>query len=96
MSTWPAALALSVAGSAGGLLVASTLLLLHQDGVWSALDGFLARLDDDSFQETLPLLRRAFSGFGASERRAMGEKVKHLGASTGRRRAASGRRDDGH
>ena len=31
MSTWPAALALSVAGSAGGLLVASTLLLLHQD-----------------------------------------------------------------
>jgi zinc and cadmium transporter len=31
VSIWPVALALSVAGSAGGLLVGSTLLLLHQD-----------------------------------------------------------------
>jgi hypothetical protein len=32
----------------------------------------------------LPLLRRAFSGFQPAERRAMGEKVKHLGAGVAR------------
>jgi hypothetical protein len=31
----------------------------------------------------LPLLRRAFSGFQAPERRKMGEKVRHLGMDRG-------------
>jgi hypothetical protein len=62
-----------------GLLRGSGLLLLHHDALWEALDGWLAELPPDTFHETLPLLRRAFSEFHAPERRKMGEKVKHLG-----------------
>lgn len=61
-----------------GLLRGSGLGLLHQDGLWLALDGWLQRLDAETFTATLPLVRRAFSGFQPPERRAMGEKVKRL------------------
>lgn len=61
-----------------GVLRGSGLLLLHQDGLWTALDAWLADLAPDAFVALLPLLRRAFSGFHAPERRAMGEKVKRL------------------
>ncbi|MGZ3600949.1 MAG: DUF5682 family protein, partial [Ktedonobacterales bacterium] len=64
-----------------GVLRGSGLLLLHQDGLWSALDAWLSDLAPDAFVALLPLLRRAFSGFQAPERRAMGEKVKRLRAS---------------
>jgi hypothetical protein len=63
-----------------GLLRGSGLTLLHQDGVWAALDAWLIELPVDVFTQTLPLLRRAFSGFSAPERRQMGEKVKRLRA----------------
>ena len=58
-----------------GLLRGSGLMLLHQDGLWVALDRWLIELPSDVFIELLPLLRRAFSDFEPSERRAMGEKV---------------------
>ena len=58
-----------------GLLRGSGLMLLHQDGLWVALDRWLRKLPSDVFIELLPLLRRAFSDFEPSERRAMGEKV---------------------
>ncbi len=61
-----------------GVLRGSGLLLLHQDGLWRALDGWMQELPAETFTEMLPLLRRAFSGFQAPERRRMGEKVKHL------------------
>ncbi|HPU32841.1 MAG TPA: DUF5682 family protein [Phycisphaerae bacterium] len=61
-----------------GLLRGSGLTLLHQDGVWAALDAWLVELPKDIFTQTLPLLRRAFSGFSGPERRQMGEKVKRL------------------
>ena len=56
----------------------SGLLLLQQDGLWAALDGWLCDLAPDTFVELLPLLRRAFANFQPPERRAMGEKVKRL------------------
>ena len=43
-----------------------------------ALDGWLADLSPETFTGMLPLVRRAFAGFQAPERRSMGEKVKHL------------------
>jgi hypothetical protein len=49
--------------------------------VWIALDRYVARLSADDFQEMLPLLRRAFSGFSGPERRMMAERVKDLGPS---------------
>jgi len=61
-----------------GVLRGSGLQLLHQDGLWIALDSWLSDLADDVFVALLPLLRRAFSGFHAPERQKMGEKVKHL------------------
>src|SRR5216683_601719 len=61
-----------------GVLRGSGLLLLHQDGLWLALDKWLSELVPDDFTALLPLLRRAFSSFQAPERRKMGEKVKRL------------------
>ncbi len=62
-----------------GLLKGSGLTLLHQDELWKALDGWLIEFTAEQFQEVLPLLRRAFSGFAPAERRQMGGKVKSLG-----------------
>lgn len=61
-----------------GLLRGSAVLVLHQDGLWRALDTWLAQLDADTFRELLPLLRRAFAQFEKPARRTMGEKVKTL------------------
>lgn len=61
-----------------GVVRGSGLVLLQQDGLWSALDGWLADLTPEVFVETLPLLRRAFANFQPPERRAMGEKVRRL------------------
>jgi hypothetical protein len=61
-----------------GVLRGSGLQLLHQDGLWLALDSWLSELAEDVFVALLPLIRRAFSGFHAPERQKMGEKVKHL------------------
>lgn len=61
-----------------GVLRGSGLQLLHQDGLWLALDNWLSELPEDVFVTLLPLLRRAFSSFQSPERQKMGEKVKHL------------------
>jgi len=61
-----------------GVLRGSGLLVLHQDGLWCALDRWMSELDTEGFDTLLPILRRAFSGFQTPERRKMGEKVKHL------------------
>jgi hypothetical protein len=61
-----------------GLLRGSGLLLIHQDGVWEALDAWLVDLNEATFVEMLPLIRRAFSDFQPAERRVMGEKVRRL------------------
>jgi len=71
-----------------GLLRGSALLLLHHDGVWSALDHWLASLSDEAFVEMLPLVRRAFADFSGAERRQMGDKVKALRGAAGAGAAA--------
>ena len=62
-----------------GVLRGSGMLLLHQDAIWLALNRWLCDLDAEGFVAVLPLLRRAFSGFQAPERRSMGEKARALG-----------------
>jgi hypothetical protein len=74
----PAQPSADAAAWAEGLLRGSAQLLLHRDGVWSALDAWLASLSAEAFVELLPLVRRAFGGFDASERRAMGDRAKRL------------------
>lgn len=80
-----ARLALSPAAPAGqaaawveGAVSGSAMLLLHEEGLWLALDRWLVDLSQVTFVAILPLLRRAFSAFQPPERRAMGEKVRLL------------------
>jgi hypothetical protein len=68
---------------AAGLLRGSGMVLLHQDELWRVFDQWLRELPDQTFQEMLPLIRRAFADFTGPERRQMGEKVKHLRAEAG-------------
>ncbi|MGE0432061.1 MAG: DUF5682 family protein [Planctomycetota bacterium] len=61
-----------------GLLRGSGLVMLHKDGLWSALDAWVRAMSDESFETMVPLLRRAFSGFSAPERAKMGAKARHI------------------
>ncbi|HST87199.1 MAG TPA: DUF5682 family protein [Ktedonobacterales bacterium] len=79
----PAVPAPQAAAWVEGVLRGGGLELLQQDGLWLALDAWLADLAPDTFVALLPLLRRAFSGFHPPERRAMGEKVKRLRSAAG-------------
>lgn len=74
----PAALPAQATAWLEGLLRGSGLVLLHRDGLWAALDRWIADLTSESFTELLPLVRRAFANFQPPERRAMGEKVQKL------------------
>ena len=74
----PAVPAPEAAAWVEGALRGSGLVLLHQDGLWRALDSWITGLDPETFTAMLPLVRRAFSGFQTPERRAMGEKAKKL------------------
>ncbi len=51
-----------------GFLQGSSLLLLCQPELWRLLDDWTGALPEADFQETLPLLRRAFSRFSGPER----------------------------
>ena len=43
--------------------------------IWALIDGWLAGLGDDHFQQVLPLVRRSFAEFSRSERRSLGERA---------------------
>ncbi|HVJ17076.1 MAG TPA: DUF5682 family protein, partial [Polyangiaceae bacterium] len=62
-----------------GLVAGEGLFLVHHEELIATLDAWLAELQADTFQAQLPLLRRAFSGFAAAERRALGAKLKGAG-----------------
>lgn len=59
-----------------GFLHGSGLLLIHNPSLWQILDDWIAILDPATFEEILPLLRRAFAQFAPGER----EKMLHLAA----------------
>lgn len=54
-----------------GFLVGSGLLLIHNPSLWFLLDNWLNKLEDDPFNEVLPLLRRTFAKFTSPERKKM-------------------------
>ena len=74
----PATPTAEAAAWVAGVLRGGAQMMLAQDGLWLALDGWLAALDGETFVALLPLLRRAFADFEAPARRTMGEKVKRL------------------
>jgi hypothetical protein len=59
----------------GFLRGSGTLLLLDQQ-LWNLIDNWIAGLDEGSFMQVLPLLRRTFANFSSPERRKLGEKAK--------------------
>jgi hypothetical protein len=71
VGTPPAHAAAWVEGFLGG----GGLLLVHDDALLALLDGWLAEIPADAFDDVLPLLRRTFGAFDAGERRAIGERV---------------------
>jgi hypothetical protein len=58
-----------------GFLNRNALVLLHDARIWALIDGWLAGLGDDHFQQVLPLVRRSFAEFSRSERRSLGERA---------------------
>jgi Family of unknown function (DUF5682) len=61
-----------------GFLFGGGLLLVHDPRLLALVDQWLSAIAPDTFVEVLPLLRRGFGAFPAPERRAIGERARHL------------------
>jgi hypothetical protein len=72
----------TAAGWLEGLLAGSGRLLVHDTAMLGLIDGWLAGLEAERFEEVLPLLRRTYSTFTGPERRAIGDRVPHLPRTT--------------
>jgi hypothetical protein len=72
----PGAEPMAGAGWVEGFIRGSGTVLLHDDALFAAIDGWVADMPADAFGTVLPLLRRTVSTFPAPERRAIGERVK--------------------
>jgi Family of unknown function (DUF5682) len=70
-----------------GFLSGSAEIIIVDDALFLIMDEWLMTLPEDDFMETIPLIRRAFSGFGLSQRHRLLAKVRagtaaiHPGAS---------------
>jgi hypothetical protein len=74
--------ALPVADTAAwleGFLKGSGTLLLLDENLWLIVNKWVQQLDEESFIQALPLMRRTFSSFTTAERRKLGEKAKNGG-----------------
>lgn len=60
-----------------GFLRDSGLILVHDARLWRVVDGWIAGLEKERFQEVLPLLRRAFSSFSEAIRRQLQDRVRY-------------------
>ena len=60
-----------------GFLEGDALLLLHDEALLGIIDGWVAGIDEQTFEDLLPLLRRSFSRYQPPERRQIGERLRH-------------------
>lgn len=63
-----------------GFLTGDALLLLHETELLRLIDEWVAGVDESTFDDLLPLLRRAFALFKAAERRQIAGRVRNLDA----------------
>lgn len=59
-----------------GFLAKGGTVLLHDDRLWQAVDGWLMQLSAENFPKLLPLLRRVFANFSAAERQDLGARAR--------------------
>lgn len=59
-----------------GFVNRNALVLLHDEAIWQLVDSWLCSLNQEHFVHVLPLVRRTFSDFDASERRDLAHKAK--------------------
>jgi hypothetical protein len=59
-----------------GFLVGDVTLLLHDPELMSVIDEWVAAVPEETFDDVLPLVRRAFSRFEKAERRMLGERLR--------------------
>jgi Family of unknown function (DUF5682) len=64
------------AGWLEGFLKGNSLIMLYDENLWLLLYRWVAALNDESFLQLLPVLRRTFSAFEPAERRQLGQKAK--------------------
>ena len=62
-----------------GLLSGDATLLIYDRRLLQIVDDWVAGVDDEIFDDVLPLLRRTFSAFSRPERREIGEQVSRAG-----------------
>jgi hypothetical protein len=62
-----------------GLLSGDATLLIHDRGLLRILDDWVAGVDEEIFDDVLPLLRRTFAAFSRPERCEIGEQVSRVG-----------------
>ena len=65
-----------------GFLNRNAVVLLHDAQLWQLVNGWLCSLGEAHFTHILPLVRRTFSAFSASERSDLGQRARQGGAST--------------
>ena len=63
-----------------GFLKGSGTILLIDNDLWNVVNNWVDQLDEETFTQVLPLLRRTFSNFSNPERKKLGEKVKSGGS----------------
>ncbi|HEV2634260.1 MAG TPA: DUF5682 family protein [Actinocrinis sp.] len=78
-----------------GFLAGTGQILVHDAALLGLIDTWLCALPADLFTAVVPLLRRTFGTFSAGERRAIGGRVRQLGAGPGRSHQVPGEADDG-
>ncbi|MEC5212976.1 hypothetical protein RCH06_001518 [Polaromonas sp. CG_9.5] len=59
-----------------GFLNRNAMVLLHDAALWQLVNDWLSGLGEEHFVHILPLVRRTFSAFSASERRDLGMRAK--------------------
>ena len=75
----PGANAPAAAAWLDGFLAGEAVLLLHDDALLEVIDGWVAGIGEETFEDLLPLLRRTFSRFEQPERRQLGQHLRDLG-----------------
>jgi len=66
-----------------GFLEGDMVLLLHDPELLRIIDDWVTAVDETTFEDLLPLLRRTFSRFEAAERRRLGTRLRNRDPTSG-------------